>query len=220
MYCTNCGQKLGDGHRFCAHCGTEAAANASPATPPSTPPQKIDPAVDWRNSMNVGEIVNHPDVRARIVRVTGATPQGMTAEQFFKYAEPVMAAAGAGGIPLGAIKDIALPMYARMGLKMDREMSQGFRNTFGETLAAVLCSLASRSQPLVDISEAGDGCILNTKMASSILSWEGNMIVTLERQSEGTLLKATITVPGQAFDWGRSKRVLQDLIDDVKRYRD
>jgi len=57
-------------------------------------------------------------------------------------------------------------------------------------------------------------------MASSILSWEGNMIVTLERQSEGTLLKATITVPGQAFDWGRSKRVLQDLIDDVKRYRD
>ncbi|MEE2922652.1 MAG: zinc ribbon domain-containing protein [Pseudomonadota bacterium] len=220
MYCTNCGQALGDGHRFCAHCGTAAPQMPVGDTPPSIPPQTIDPAIDWRNSMNVGEILNHPDVRARIVRVTGATPQGMTAEQFFKYAEPLMAAAGAGGIPLAAIKDIALPLYSRLGLKMDRELSQGFRNTFGETLAAVLCSLASRSQPLVDISEAGDGCILNSRMASSIWSWEGNMIITLERRPEGTMMKATITVPGQSFDWGRSKRVLQDLIEDVKRYRD
>ena len=134
--------------------------------------------------MNVGEIINHPDVRARVVQVTGATPQGMTAEQFFKYAEPVMAAAGAGGVPLAAMKDIAI-----------------------------------RSQPIVDISEAGDGCIINSKMASSVWSWEGNMIITLESREEGTLLKGTITVPGQAFDWGRSKRVLQNLIDDVQRYR-
>ena len=46
------------------------------------------------------------------------------------------------------------------------------------------------------------------------------MIITLERRPEGTMMKATITVPGQSFDWGRSKRVLQDLIEDVKRYRD
>ena len=45
------------------------------------------------------------------------------------------------------------------------------------------------------------------------------MIITLESREEGTLLKGTITVPGQAFDWGRSKRVLQNLIDDVQRYR-
>ena len=149
MFCTNCGQKLGDGHRFCANCGTAVTDGAHSASPPSLPAQNVDPSVDWRNSMNVGEIINHPDVRARVVQVTGATPQGMTAEQFFKYAER----------------------------------------------------------------------IINSKMASSVWSWEGNMIITLESREEGTLLKGTITVPGQAFDWGRSKRVLQNLIDDVQRYR-
>ena len=222
MYCTNCGQKLGDGHRFCASCGTPTNSAGAPGIAPAVDvplPPTVDASIDWRNSMNVGEIINHPDTRARIVRVTGATPQGMTADQFFEIAKPIMAAAGAPGVPLKAIKDIAVPMYARMGLKTNQELTQGFRNTFGETLAATLCSLASRSQPVVDIAEAGDGCIINSKMASSMWSWEGNMIITLERQPEGTMLKGTVTVPGQAFDWGRSKRVLQDLIDDVQKYR-
>lgn len=219
MFCTNCGQDLQNGHRFCARCGTAIAADAI-STPPSIPPCEVDPDTDWRASMNVGEILNHPEVRARIVKVTGATPQGMTAEQFLKLAQPLMSAAGAGGVPLTTLKDIALPIYARLGVKTDRKLSQGFRNTFGETLAAVLCSLASRSQPLVDISEAGNGCLLNSRMASSVWSWEGNMIVALESRDEGTLLTGSVTIPGQAFDWGRSKRVLQNLIDDVQRFRD
>ena len=77
MFCTHCGQKLGAGHRFCANCGTAVTDSAHSASPPSLPPQIVDPSIDWRNSMNVGEIINHPDVRARVVRVTGATPQAL-----------------------------------------------------------------------------------------------------------------------------------------------
>ena len=104
-------------------------------------------------------------------------------------------------------------------MKTNSELSQGFRNTFGETLAAVLCSLASRSQPVEELTEAKNGCVIASKMASSIWSWEGNMLVTLETRPEGTLLKGAITVPGQLSDMGKSKRVLQDLMDDVAKYR-
>ncbi|MEZ5954413.1 MAG: hypothetical protein R3C13_08940 [Hyphomonas sp.] len=193
---------------------------AAPAPPPPAPDIDIDPSIDWRASMRVREISNHPDVRARIVRVTGAVPSGMTADQFLDAAKPLLAAAGAGNIPLKALKDVAVPFYAKMGLKTNTELSQGFKNTFGETLAAVLCSFASRGQPLVDMAEATNGCVVNAKMPSSMWSWEGNMIVTLEQRDEGTMLRANLTVPGQAFDWGKSKRVLQDLIDDVMKYRD
>jgi len=223
MFCTQCGQKFDDSDRFCGGCGSpRTGANTAPDSAPAPSPvphEDIDPTLDWRNSMRIREIANHPDVRARIVRVSGAVPTGMTADQFFAAAKPLMAAAGAGGVPLKALADVTVPLYARMGLKSSQELTQGFRNTFGETLAAALCSFASRSQKLVDMSEATNGCVINVKMPSSILSWEGNMIVSLERHPDGTMVRATLTIPGQAFDWGRSKRVLQDLMDDVAKYR-
>ena len=221
MFCTQCGRPFGDHDKFCGGCGaprpgTDQAAAASPA---SLPQEDVDPALDWRSSVRVREIANHPEVRARIRQVAGAVPTGMSADQFLDIARPLLAVAGAGNVPLKTIKDVAVPFYARMGLKTNQELSQGFRSTFGETLAAALCSLASRSQPLVDIAEAANGCVINAKMPSSIWSWEGNIVTTLEQHPDGTLLRATVTVPGQAFDWGKSKRVLQDLIDDVAKYR-
>ena len=167
------------------------------------------------------EIMGHPEVRARIEAVTGANPRGMSAEQFYEFARPVMMITGAGPAPpLKLIKDISLPISAKLGMKTSRDMAQGFRNTFGETLAAILCSLASRSQPLEDITEATNGCVIRSKMLSSIWSWEGDLLITLESKEEGTLMTAAITVPGQLSDMGQSKRVLKALVEDVMKYRD
>ena len=208
MNCTKCGHTFADSDKFCAQCGAPRYA-------------ATDASVDWRASMRPSEIMGHPAVRARIEKVTGANPQGMTAERFYEIARPVMMVTGAGSLPpLKLMKDVALPVYAKFGVKTQSEISQGFRNSFGETLAAVLCSLASRSQPVEDLAEATNGCVITSKMASSIWSWEGRMVITLETQAEGTLMKASITVPGQTSDWGKAKRALQDLIGDVTKYRD
>ena len=61
---------------------------------------------------------------------------------------------------------------------------------------------------------------IRSKMLSSIWSWEGDLIITLEAQEAGTLLTGGITVPGQLSDMGQSKRVLSMLIEDVMKYRD
>lgn len=212
MFCTECGRKFGETDKFCAECGT--------ARPTAAPLPDIDPALDWRNSTNPREIMGHPEVRAQVEKVTGANPKGMSGERFYEIARPIMMITGAGPAPpLKFIKDYSLPLTAKLGMKTGSEMSQGFRNTFGETFAAVLCSLASRSQPVEEITEATNGCVIRSKMLSSIWSWEGEMIITLETRDEGTLLTGVITVPGQLSDMGQSKRVLQALLDDVMKYR-
>ncbi len=219
MFCTQCGREFGEADNFCARCGAPRSGAGQSTSASSIP--EIDPAADWRSSTDPRLIMNHPEVRARVAKVTGANPQGMTAEQFYELARPVLAITGAGPAPpLKLLKDVALPLYAKFGVKSHTELSQGFRNSFGETLAAVFCSLASRSQPVEDIADATNGCVVTSKMASSIWSWEGTMLVTLESRPEGTLLKGSITVPGQTSDWGKAKRVLQNLIDDVGKYRD
>lgn len=218
MVCTNCGKELAEGHRFCGYCGTPVETSAASAL--SAPDAVTAPDVDWRASMDPREIMAHPEVRARVEKVTGANPQGMSAEQFYAIAKPILSVSGAGPLPpMKLMKDVALPLYAKLGIKKQSEASQGFRNTFGETLAAVLCSLASRGQPVEDIAEATNGCVITSKMASSMWSWEGKMVITLETRPEGTMLNGTITVPGQTSDWGKTKRALQALIDDVRTYR-
>lgn len=214
LFCTQCGRKFADTDKFCAECGAPREAAAPP-------PPEIDPSVDWRASMTPQEIMWHPEVRARVTKVAGADPQGMTGEKFYEIARPLMMITGTGTLPpLKFIKDYSLPLTARLGMKTGSEISQGFRNTFGETFAAVLCSLASRSQPVEELTGAENGCVIRSKMASSIWSWEGDMVITLETRPEGTMMTGAITVPGQLSDMGKSKRVLQDLVGDVMKYRD
>lgn len=221
MFCTQCGQKTGETDRFCSACGhalNSASQISNPIQQPETP--LVSPDIDWRNSSDFREIFNHPEVRGRIQRVTGATPGGMSADEFLKVAQPLMALAGAGTVKLSVIKDIALPIYTKLGIKTENQQQKGFKSTFGETLAAALCSLAARGQSMLDIKQAENGCLIEAKLPSSLWNWEGSILLTLETHPEGILVKGNVSVPGQAFDWGRGKTTLTALFEDMMRYRD
>lgn len=212
MFCTQCGRQYKETDRFCAGCGESLDMTA--------PANAISADEDWRHATDPFVVLGHPDVKARIAAVSGSTPGGMSAEQFIKYAQPLINAASGAPVPTLAIAKVALPIYEKMGLKMQQDMRQGFKSSFGETLAAVFCSLAARGQPLKSVTPANDGCILESEMASSVWSWAGSMTLTLQSVPEGTLVQGAIQVPGQKFDFGRSKRVLESLFSDVLTYRD
>ena len=42
MYCTNCGVGVGDGDRFCSHCGTTTGFGPPPPPPPVSRPLLLD----------------------------------------------------------------------------------------------------------------------------------------------------------------------------------
>jgi hypothetical protein len=182
-------------------------------------PQALGPLPDWRTSNDYVDIIGHPEVQNLVRDAKGANPGGITAEEFIDAAKPFMKAAGAEAVPLKLVMDIAQPMYAKMGVKTGSETKQGYKSSFGRTLAAVLCSLASRNQRLVGIDQGTDGCVLRAELPSTLTVYKSNMTLTLTRVPEGTLISGAVAVPGQMSDWGHSKRVLADLHQDILNFR-
>lgn len=229
MFCTQCGKPAAPEHNFCAGCGARlvrgGAAEAAPVTAVSAAPASIDPSPpaapleDWRATTNYRVVLAHPEVKALIADASKASKAGMSADEFMKLAQPVLDAAGSGGVPMKLIAEIAAPMYAKMGVKTGKDAKNGYATPYGRVLAAILCSLASRNQTLIAIEEGTDGCVVQAEIPSSMTTWKGKMSLTVERKPEGTLVSSAVVFEGQSSDWGRAKRVLDDLHQDILNYR-
>lgn len=227
MYCTQCGAKAAPEHRFCAGCGARLATAAGGAAPlalssPNDPvpaPAPSVPLEDWRETTNYRVVLGHPQVKELIASASKASKAGMTADEFLKLASPLLSAAGASPEATKLIAELAPGFYAKMGVKTGKETRNGYATSFGRTLAAILCSLASRNQTLVAVQEGADGCVVQAEIPSSLTTWKGNLTLTLERRPEGTLVSSAVVFPGQTSDWGRAKRVLEELHQDILNYR-
>jgi hypothetical protein len=201
------------------------AAEAAPVTAVSVAPAIIVPSPptapleDWRATTNYRVVLAHPEVKALIADASKASKAGMSADEFMKLAQPVLDAAGSGGVPMKLIAEIAAPMYAKMGVKTGKDAKNGYATPYGRVLAAILCSLASRNQTLIAIEEGTDGCVVQAEIPSSMTTWKGKMSLTVERKPEGTLVSSAVVFEGQSSDWGRAKRVLDDLHQDILNYR-
>lgn len=219
MFCTQCGAKAAPDHKFCAGCGArlEGAGEAAPVAAVAEAPAA--PLEDWRETTNYRVVLGHPDVKALIAEASKASKAGMTAEEFLKIASPLLSAAGASPAATKLIAEYAPAFYAKMGVKTGKETRNGYATPFGRTLAAILCSLASRNQGLVAVHEAADGCVVEADVPSSLTTSKGKLTLTLERRPEGTLVQSAVVFPGQSSDWGRSKRVLEELHQDILSYR-
>lgn len=231
MFCTQCGHQAAPEHAFCAKCGNRLARADEPAAPlafaapspgltaPPADPVSTGPLEDWRETTNYRVVLNHPEVKALLADAAKANRAGMTADEFMKLAQPILNAAGSGGVPMKLISDIATPIYAKMGVKVGKESRNGYATPFGRVLAAMLCSFASRSQTLVGVQEGTDGCVVQAEVPSSMTTGKGKLTLTVERKAEGTLVTSAVVFEGQSSDWGRSARVLEELHTDILNYR-
>lgn len=229
MFCTQCGKAAAPEHVFCSGCGTRlpretsaapmglmAQAASAPVAPPVVEPTSWE---DWRETLNYRVVLGHPEVKALIADAAKVSKAGMTGDEFLKLAQPILDASGSGGVPMKLIAEIATPLYAKMGVKTGKDAKNGYATSYGRTLAAILCSLASRNQTLVAVHEGTDGCVVQAEIPSSMTTWKGKLSLTLERKAEGTLVSSAVVFEGQSSDWGRSKRVLDDLHQDILNYR-
>jgi hypothetical protein len=133
--------------------------------------------------------------------------------------QPILDASGPGGVPIKLIAEVAAPLYAKMGVKTGKDAKNGYATSYERVLAAILCSLSSRNQTLVAVHEGTDGCVVQAEIPSSMTTWKGKLLMTLERKAEGTLVSSSVVFEGQSSDWGLSKRALDDLHQDILNYR-
>lgn len=203
MFCTNCGLK-GAGN-FCAGCGTRLAPNDGIPD--------VVPVEDWQNESCYAKLMKNPEVRERLAAIRSPEKR-MTGEEWLGLCDKVFKPMN--GVSMKTVAEIAAPIYAKIGIKTGKNRMQIVREPIGVVMVNVLSSLARNGLPLIEAHQGRLGCVIEAKLPSDLWSFEGKLIITVERVSAHTMVEAATTIPGQWFDWGKSTRCLQTLFDDVR----
>jgi hypothetical protein len=218
LYCSNCG--AGASGNFCAACGAALVAPGAPAGVVAPAVQAGQPVraldadpVGWENDVRYDLIVAVPTVRDRLAAKAAQANTRMTGEKFLdlvdKVYEPIP------GISLTTVVEIASPIYAKLGMKTGKERAQAVAGPIGRVLADVLCLLALNGYTVKGVHQGSDGCVLECALPSDWRAFAGKIVVTVERHGTGTLVKAATSIPGQLYDWGKSKQALDRIFNGL-----
>lgn len=208
MYCSHCGSQASG--NYCAGCGT--ALNASIAAVPTA--NETSPS-DWSQISDGGRLLQIPEVRELIADYATRSTAKMSAEQFLGVADKLLAPLTAG-LPLSPLAKVGQSMYANMGVKTGKSREEFLPTPIGHVIVRALCSFAERGQQLLAAKPAADGCLLEATLPSDVWSFEGKLVVTISQQHQGTYVESLTDIPGQLFDWGKSKRCLDTLFVDLQ----
>jgi len=218
MYCSNCGSKATG--NFCASCGS--ALQVSAAVQPAVPAQQAaahSTPTDWTEELRVDALLRVPEVRELVSKHAAQARQRMTGEQFLDVCGKALAPFGVSmgeGVSMGKVAEVAQPIYARIGIGTGKTRAQVFPRPTGGVLVALLCSLARNGRTLKQASQAEDGCVIEAAIPSDMWSFEGDLLVTVERRAEGTFVEAATKIKGQMFDWGKSTRLLDRVLGALR----
>ena len=216
MFCTECGAPLAEGHKFCGQCGTPVTTLTTPVASPGS----VDfTDVDWREASDIQTVLGHPEVKALVRSAAAQNPNGISGEEFLEKAEPIVTALSGSPLPLKAIVDLAGPLYEKMGIKTGSELKNGYASSFGRTLAALLCALAKQGIVLSRTEKGEDGWLIEAERPIGLLTMAAKLTCIMEQRPEGIMLRTAMVIPGQAFDWGRSKKALDQLHQDILAFR-
>lgn len=141
--------------------------------------------------------------------------QGMSGEEFLlRFANSLTVVPGAktaflSGVARGRERGL------QRGYQTGKSQSAEFAAPVGHVIAAVLCSLARNSQAVTATEQLEDGCRITADIPSDRRTFGGILTVAIGPGPQGTAVEAGATIPGQVYDWGKSKKVLATLVADV-----
>jgi hypothetical protein len=203
MYCINCGLKLGG--KFCAGCGTQAALPGNA--------RDLLPLGDWQHEVRYAVLLRFPEVRARLAEVPEAA-KSLSAEEWMELGEKVFKPLG--GVSVKTVTSIVVPLYAKLGIKTGKTQSEVRADPPGQVIVDVLCALARHGMPLDKVHQGDAGCVFEAKLPSDFWSFEGKVVISIERIGAKTKVEAATVIPGQLYDWGKSARCLESLFGDLR----
>jgi hypothetical protein len=108
------------------------------------------------------------------------------------------------------------PLYDSWGIRTGKERVELLHVPIGRVIAQTLCSFAKNGQTFQSASQIENGCLLLAELPSSLCSLKGKLQVKLVLQGDRTRVEASTTIPGQAYDWGKSNRCLELFFSDQK----
>lgn len=181
----------------------------------SIPPQRTD----WADEHRLESLLAHPEVRSMVSACARNAQAGMSGEEFLLQFANTMAALIPGGRSAflhGAARGRERGL--RRGYQTGKSHPTEFTAPIGHVITAVLCSLARNCQAVTGTEQLDDGCILTADIPSDWKTFGGTLTIEVRRIPNGTAVEGTATIPGQLYDWGKSKKVLATLIADVPTF--
>ncbi|HWL09108.1 MAG TPA: hypothetical protein VNQ76_11945 [Planctomicrobium sp.] len=206
MFCTACGEKAKG--KYCWKCGNAIEDSESSVHPIPLPLE------NWIQEHRYDVLIGIPEVRHRISTASAESVKTLTGEEFLQIAEKAMSPL-TGGVPLSKVAAFAQPMYAKWGISTGKTRSETLPSPIGAVIVAVLCSLGRSGQEVKTIQQGTDGCVITAALPSDLHSFAGLLTISIEKKEHGTHVEAATRIQGQLFDWGKSRRSLERLFNDI-----
>ena len=208
MFCSQCGEKAGG--KFCSQCG-------SPLPTPDAvlvlrDEDFVTETTDWEHDWRYQNIVRVEAVRAVIANHAAHAPKGISGEAVLALYDKIMQSP----VPLESLAGIVQPLYESWGIRTGKERTELIETPIGRAIARTLCSLAKHGQTFDSAEQRDSGCVLTAELPSSACALKGKLTVCLLRRKAGTQVAATTYIPGQMYDWGKSRRCLEHLFHDLR----
>lgn len=167
----------------------------------------------WYDEIRYDVLLHFTEVRDSIAKCAGQAKSAVSAEEFLALCD--LAFVPLAGVSLKKIALIVQPIYSKLGIRTGKVRNEIFPSPSGNLLLSVLCSLASHGQTIRKVEQGEDGCLLEAAIPSDIWSFEGDLLITVRRNHPGTFVEGATNIKGQLFDWGKSKRCLNELFGDL-----
>jgi len=207
MFCSNCGAEARG--NFCSKCGSPLT-ESPPAS--EAPPASEEIVQDWSRETRYEKLIRVPEVRDMIDRHAAMNGKRLSGEEFLAFCDKVIPL----GFPLAKLVTSAQTLNTRLGIKTGKQRSETLETPPGAVMVAALCSFARNGQTIRRASQLDDGCLLETTLPSDVWTLEGSLHLSVRQAGAGTLVEAATTIQGQLFDWGKSKRCLEELFRDLR----
>lgn len=197
MNCSNCGLEASG--NFCANCGAALVSDLVQSS-----------SSGWEATPFFNVLIKNSEVRNLLAFFTAQSRKKMTGMEILRHYDRILRPM-TGGVPLQVIATLVVPVYAKMGIKTGKSLTFSLPSPIGKTIVAALCYFARQGWAVDHVEQGADGCLIEATVPSDFLAWEGTMIAGISGDAETTNLDAGITIRGQLYDWGKSKRALQQF---------
>lgn len=174
----------------------------------------VDASADWADEHRFEVIIGIPVVHNAVSSCAAHARVPMSAEEFLARAGVVFPALGKA-IHRGAVAR-GRGRALKRGWRTGKSQAAEIRAPIGRVIASVLCSMAFHGQVVQSVEQREDGCTLIAEIPSDRKTFGGVLQVRIDRgANHSTTLDAKAEIPGQLYDWGKSKQTLADLFADV-----
>lgn len=213
MYCVHCGA---DGAAtFCCNCGkkqTESRTDHSKRViGRDIPSPTCDVEYDWVKGLDYHRLLECETPRRRIAAASTKSHPGVTGEDILAVLEAV----SPSKISWSKLTYAVVPIVDKLGIRTTKQLQAVWQVDGGRVLLAYLCTLASMSLEVTEVEQEQDACVLSAAIPLGVITNPGKVITKLEMKSGWVRASLVVTIAGQWFDWGKSKRMIEDILSGM-----